>query len=107
MLWKLIVVGLGLTTGDVFMKQWMLSGASFKNTSFFLYLIALVVYGTSLTLYAYQLRSINFGIATITPVLTNIVAVSLLSFFYYKDGLSFYQGVGIALALISIVLFSK
>ncbi len=107
MLWKLILVGLGLTTGDIFMKQWMLGGASFKNASFVLYLSALVVYGMSLTLYAYQLRTMNFGIATITPVLTNIVAVSFLSFFYYKEGLSVYQSVGIGLALVSIVLFSK
>lgn len=89
------------------MKQWMLGGASFKNTSLLMYLSALVVYGTSLTLYAYQLRTMNFGVATITPVLTNIVSVSLLSFFYYRGGLSFYQSIGTALALVSILLFSK
>ena len=107
MLWKLLLVGLGLTTGDVLMKQWMLGGASFKNASFSLYLSALAIYGVSLTLYAYQLRTTNFGIATITPILTNIIAVSLLSFFYYKESLSSYQSAGIALAFIAIVLFSK
>ena len=107
MLWKLLLVGLGLTSGDVLMKQWMLGGASFKNASLLVYLSALVVYGASLTLYSYQLRTMNFGVATITPILTNIVAVSLLSFFYYKESLSFYQGAGVLLALLSIILFSR
>src|ERR1035437_6939243 len=107
MLWKLILVGVGLTIGDVLMKQWMLGGASFKKLMFVLYLSALIVYGASLTLEAFQLRTTNLSIAVITPILVNIVAISLLSFFYYKEGLSVYQSVGIGLALISIILFSK
>lgn len=107
MLWKLILVGIGLTIGDVLMKQWMLGGASFKKIMLVLYLSALVIYCTSLTLEAFQLRTMNLSIAVITPILVNIIAISLLSFFYYKEGLSPYQGVGIVLALISIVLFSK
>jgi len=107
MLWKLILVGVGLTIGDVLMKQWMLGGASFKKVMFVLYLSALIVYGASLTLEAFQLRTTNLSIAVITPILVNIIAISLISFFYYKEGLTIYQSTGIGLALISIVLFSK
>jgi len=107
MLWKLILVGLGFALGDVLMKSWTISGASFKNISLLIYLSALVVFGASYTTYAYQLSKMNFGIATITPILVNIVAISLLSFFFYKEGLSSYQSAGIVLALVSIVLFSK
>ena len=107
MLWKLILVGMGLTIGDVLMKQWMLGGASFKKAMFILYISALIVYGASLTLEAFQLRTMNLSIAVITPILINIVAISLLSFFYYKEGLSIYQSAGIGLAVVSIVLFSK
>ena len=107
MLWKLILVGVGLTIGDVLMKQWMLGGASFKKVMLVLYLSALVVYCASLTLEAFQLRTTNLSIAVITPILINIIAISLLSFFYYKEGLSLYQSAGIGLAVVSIVLFAK
>jgi multidrug transporter EmrE-like cation transporter len=107
MIWKLILVGIGYTLGDVLMKQWILGGASFKSTSILIYLSALVIYGASFTGYAYQLFTMNFGIATITPILINIVAIALLSFFYYKEPISIYQGIGIVLALAAIILFSK
>lgn len=107
MLWKLMLVGLGLVTGDLLMKNWIISGASFRNLSLVVYLSALVVYSGSLTVYAYQLRTINFGIATIVPILVNIVIVALISFLYYKEALSVYQGIGLLLAVGAIVLFSK
>lgn len=107
MLWKLIVVGLGLVAGDLLMKNWIISGASFKNLSLGVYISALVIYGGSLTLYAYQLRTMNFGIATIVPILVNIIVVALISFFYYKEALSVYQSIGILLAIGAIFLFSK
>lgn len=107
MMWKLIIVGIGLVIGDLLMKNWIISGASFRNTSLIMYLSAVVVYGGSLTLYAYQLRTMNFGIATIIPILVNIIVVVLISFFYYKEALSFYQGIGILLAVFAIIFFSK
>lgn len=107
MIWKLIIVGLGLVVGDLLMKNWIIAGASFKNMSLVVYLSALAIYGGSLTLYAYQLRTINFGIATIVPILVNIIVVALISFFYYKEALSLYQSIGILLAVIAVVLFSK
>lgn len=107
MLWKLILVGLGLTIGDVCMKQWMIEGASFRKVGVVLYLVAIAFYWASLTMQAFQLRTTNLSIAIITPILVNIIAISLLSYFYYKEGLSVYQGIGIFLALVAIVLFSK
>lgn len=107
MLWKLILVGIGLTIGDVLMKSWILGGASFKKAALALYFFALIAYGASLTVQALQLRTMNLSIAVITPILVNIVAISLLSYFYYKEGLSVYQGIGIILSLTAIVLFSK
>ena len=107
MLWKLILIGLGFAAGDVLFKQWMLSGASFKKVGLVLYFAALVLFWVSLTTQAFQLRATNLSIVVITPILVNIVAVSLISYFYYKEGLSVYQFIGIFLALIAIVLFSK
>lgn len=107
MLWKLILVGLGLVTGDLLMKHWIVSGASFRNLPLAVYLSALVVYCGSLTAYAYQLRTMNFGIATIIPILINVIVVALISFFYYKEAISIYQSLGILLAVIAIVSFSK
>lgn len=107
MIWKLILVGIGLVAGDLLMKNWIIGGASFKNLSLAIYLSALIVYSGSLTLYAYQLRTMNFGIATIVPILVNIIVVALISFFYYKEALSIYQSIGILLAVVAVVLFSK
>lgn len=107
MLWKLILIGLGFAAGDVLLKQWMLGGASFKKVGLFLYFAALILFWVSLTTQAFQLRAINLSIAVITPVLVNIVAVSLLSYFYYRESLSAYQFAGIILSLVAIVLFSK
>lgn len=106
MLWKFILIGLGMTCGDVLMKQWVISGASLKDSSILIYFLALVVYGASLTTYAYQLFTTNISIATITPILVNVIIISLLSFFYYKESISAYQGVGILLAFCAIALFS-
>lgn len=107
MLWKLIVVGMGLVLGDLLMKNWSLSGASFKDLAVLYYILGVAAYGASFTLYAYQLKTVNFGIATIVPILINIVVVALISFFYYKEALSIYQGIGIFLAIVAIILFSK
>lgn len=107
MMWKLIIVGIGLVVGDLLMKNWIIAGASFKNLSVAIYLSALIVYSGSLTLYAYQLRTMNFGIATIVPILINIVVVALISFFYYKEALSLSQSIGIFLAVGAVILFSR
>lgn len=107
MLWKLILVGFGMVVGDVFMKQWMLTGASYKVPFVVLYLAALSSYGVSLTVYAYQLRTMHFGIATITPILVNIITISLISYFFYKEGLTLSQGTGILLAIVALILFSR
>ena len=85
----------------------MLDGASFKKIGLILYFVALALFWVSLTAQASQLRAVNLSIAVVTPILTNIVAVSLISFFYYKESLSVYQFAGIILSLIAIILFSK
>lgn len=107
MMWKLIVVGIGLVAGDLLMKNWSISGASFRDLSVLFYILGVVAYGASFTLYAYQLRTMNFGIATIVPILINIVVVALISFFYYKEALSFSQSIGIFLAVAAVILFSR
>ncbi len=106
MLVKLILVGLGMVLGDILMKTWIVSGGGFKNSSIIYFILALVIYGVSLTGYAYQLKTTNFGIATSVPILINVVTVALISFFYFKEVLSLLQIVGIIFACISIVLLT-
>lgn len=106
MLWKLILIGLGMVLGDILMKNWIISGAMFRNSSLIFFIFALLVYGISLTGYAYQLRTMNFGIATITPILVNIVTIALISFFYYKEMLSMYKIFGMLFAFTAVLLFS-
>ena len=93
MLWKLILIGFGFAAGDVLFKQWMLGGASFKKVGLLLYFAALIFFWASLTTQAFQLRTTNLSIAVVTPILVNIIAVSLMSYFYYREGLSVYQAV--------------
>lgn len=101
-----IIIGLGLALGDVIMKYWIVSGAHYSGIGLMFYVLALGVYSMSLTLFAYQLRTTPFSIATILPILINIVAVFLLSQLFYHKSITGRQFIGVAMALVAIFFLS-
>ena len=106
MIW-FILVGIGLSLGDVLMNHWADNGSRFSGQLFFIYLLALIIYGASLTLYAYQLKTTQLSIATIIPVLINVAIVFTVSTFFLHEKINAYQLIGISLALVAIVFLSR
>ncbi len=102
MLFKFILIGLGLTIGDNFMKLWARQNYSFTDSGLYFYALAILFYVSSLTYYGLQLRTTNFGVATILPILINILLVLALTFFYYHEPLTPSQMTGAVLALAAI-----
>ena len=106
MLWFLLI-GVGLSLGDMIMNHWADGGSRFVGSWLFLYVLALVVYCASLTLYAYQLKTTQLSIATIIPILINVAIVFTYSTFYLQEKVNTYQLIGVSLALVAIVFLSR
>ncbi|MCR4286272.1 MAG: EamA family transporter [Candidatus Kaiserbacteria bacterium] len=106
MIWFLLI-GIGLALGDVFMNHWADNGSRFSGQLFFVYLLALVIYCASLTLYAYQLKTTQLSIATVIPLLINVALVFTVSTFFLHEKINTYQLIGISLALVAIVFLSR
>lgn len=103
MLLNFILIGLGMVLGDVFMKSWSNQNFSLHGWPIFLYIFALCSYIASLTFYGLQLRVNNFSIATTLPIIINVLVVAILTVVYYKEPLSLKAGIGILLAITSII----
>lgn len=95
-----------MALGDVFMKSWANQQYSLQNSGLLFLLGALVTYSASLTYYGLQLRSTNFSIATILPIVINILIVLLLTISYYHEPLSTKQLIGGFLGFCAVVLLS-
>ena len=105
MLTNFIIVGIGMVVGDVFMKSWAMEGYALHGMPLLLYVSGMLVYAGSLTFYAKQLHVTNFSVATTLPMMINIVAVALLTVFFYREAFSVVEWVATVLALASIVVF--
>lgn len=106
MIWFLLI-GIGLSLGDVLMNHWADNDSRFSGQPLFVYLLALLIYCASLTLYAYQLKTTQLSIATIIPVLVNVAIVFTVSTFYLHEKINTFQLIGISLALVAIVFLSR
>jgi drug/metabolite transporter (DMT)-like permease len=104
MLLKFVLIGIGMVFGDVLMKNWANQLYSMQGSGL-LYLVgALFIYSVSLTYYGLQLRSTNFSIATILPIIINILIVLLITIFYYHEPLSSKQWLGVFLGFCAVIL---
>lgn len=104
MLAKFILIGIGMVMGDVFMKNWSNHFYDLRGVGLVYLISALLFYSASLTYYGLQLRSTNFGIATILPIVINILIVLLITIFYYQEPLSIKQWLGVFLGFCAIFL---
>ena len=106
MIW-FIFIGIGMALGDVLMKQWIVNGAEFRGMPLVYYVSALIVYCTSLTLFAYQLRVTPLSIAAILPILINIIVIFCIGLTFYNEKLSYYQLAGVGISLVALFFLSK
>ena len=104
MLFKFALIGLAFTIGDVLMKNWANQNYSFAGAGLATFVTALFIYSAGFVYYGLQLRASNFSIATLLPIIINILFVLLLTAFYYQEALSFKQWIGALLGITAVVL---
>ncbi len=94
----LLVGGVILTAGDLFMKQWVQS-----NRRLF-YVIGLVIYLVGMLFLAQSFRHKNIAVASVIFVLFNVITLTVVSWLYFKEGLTAWQIFGILLGLASVAV---
>lgn len=86
------------------MKVWSNQNYSFAGSGLFTFVAALFIYGAGFVYYGLQLRTSNFGVATLLPIVINILLVLLLTVFFYHEPLSSKQWVGALLGIAAVIL---
>jgi len=86
-----------LTIGDIVMKKWV------ANNNGWLFVIGLGIYLVGTVFLAYTFKYKNIAVATVIFVVFNIITLSMVSWFYFKETLSVFQMIGIALGIISVI----
>lgn len=94
----LIIGGLLLTVGDIFMKEWLI-----KNSNTF-FIIGLIIYFISMVLLALSYKFENIAIASTIIEIINTISVILIFTIFFKENLSITQIAGLVLGVISIIL---
>jgi multidrug transporter EmrE-like cation transporter len=99
--WALIILAIGgilLTIGDLFMKKWVMSNAAG------IYVTGMIFYVIGLNFLAASFKYKNIAVASVIFVLFNVITLLLFSYFYFKEGLSSYEIIGMVLGIVAIVL---
>jgi multidrug transporter EmrE-like cation transporter len=93
----LFLGGLVLTAGDIIMKKWVVSH------NIFLFISGLAVYLFGLIFLALSYKYKNIAVASTIFVIFNIITLSIVSWFYFKEALSTTQLIGIAFGILSLL----
>jgi multidrug transporter EmrE-like cation transporter len=93
----LFIGGSILTIGDIVMKNWIIS----NNIKTFI--VGLAIYLVGMVFLSYSFKYKNIATASTIFVIFNIVTLSIVSWFYFKETLSPMQLAGIALGIGSII----
>jgi len=97
----IIILFLGgsiLTIGDIVMKKWVLSN------SLGTFILGLSIYLIGLVFLAFSFKFKNIAVASTIFVIFNVVTLSLVSFFYFKEVISPLQILGIFIGIIAIIV---
>lgn len=100
-LFMVIVGGLILTIGDVFMKQWSI------NNSWYIFTIGLFVWLVGLVFLAFSFKTKNIAVASLIFSLSNVIFLTLLSWLYYKEPLTTNEIIGVILGMGSILFLNN
>lgn len=93
----LFIGGLILTMGDLVMKKWIIE----NNITIFI--SGLAIYLLGLIFLAYSFKYKNIAAASTIFVIFNIITLSIVSWIYFKETLTPFQMIGIALGIVSIL----
>jgi len=97
-LFLLLCGGIVLTLGDFVMKEWVQSHRGWVFGA------GLLVYLIGEAFLAYDFKFQNIAVASTIMVIINVVALSLLSWFFFKETLNGMQVAGILLGIAAVVI---
>jgi len=80
------------------MKKWVVTN------NYWFYAIGMVIYLVGLNFLAQSYKFKNIAVASVIFVIFNVVTLSLVSWFYFKETLSLLQIIGICLGIVAVVL---
>jgi multidrug transporter EmrE-like cation transporter len=92
-----LIGGLVLTIGDVFMKQWTF------NNSLLTFAIGLLTWCIGLVFLALSFKYKNIAVASLIFSISNVIFLTLLSWMYYKETLTTYQIIGMLIGIVAVV----
>lgn len=93
----LFIGGSILTIGDIVMKKWVLNSATP------IFITGMAIYLVGMIFLAHSFKYKNIAAASTIFVIFNIITLSIVSWFYFKETLTPLQLIGIALGISSIV----
>lgn len=85
--------GVILTMGDIAMKKWV------STNRIILFIIGMLIYMVGLVLLGLSFKYKNIAEASVIMVLVNIILLSLVSRFYFKETWTVYEVIGIFMGL--------
>jgi multidrug transporter EmrE-like cation transporter len=94
----LLIGGIILTVGDIFMKKWV------NTNAHIFYFVGLVIYLIGLNFLAQSFKFKNIAVASLIFILVNIVTLSIVSWFYFKETLSPLQIAGMIFGIIAVII---
>lgn len=97
--WPMLLLflgGLTLTGGDIIMKEWVIKE---KN---YLYILGMIIYLIGLNFLAQTFKYKNIAVASVIFVTFNVLTLSIISWMFYHEKLSFLEITGLLLGIISI-----
>jgi multidrug transporter EmrE-like cation transporter len=92
-----LIGGIILTIGDVFMKQWS------SNNSWLTFAIGLLTWSVGLVFLAFSFKYKNIAVASLIFSLSNVIFLTLLSWLYYKETLTTYQIIGMLIGIVAVI----
>ena len=93
----LAIGGIILTVGDIMMKKWVVSN------SWIVYAVGMIFWIIGLNFLAYSFKFKNIAVASVIFVLFNIVTLLIFSYFYFKEGMSTFEILGMVLGIAAII----
>ena len=94
----LLAAAIIATIGDILLKKWIIT----KGT--WLYILGILMYLIAANFLAQSFRYKNIAVASIIYVVINIIILSVVSWFYFKETLNTMQIAGIVLGLVSVIV---
>jgi len=93
-----LIGGLILTIGDIVFKKWAISG-DWKT-----FLFGLSIWTIGLVFLAFSFKYKNIAIASLIFSLSNVILLTLISYFYFNESITALQFIGIILGITAVVL---